>query len=83
MQKLKEETKRLNLKLECSEEVMVEKDDVLEKLGVLYRTLKDECDVKSKGIIDSEKPMIQLENEWCDWQKTEKAPLRKRNSDAE
>ena len=35
LQKLKEETERLNLKLECSEEVIVENDDVLEKLGVL------------------------------------------------
>lgn len=63
LQKLKKETEMLNFKLEYSEDVVVEKDDVLEKLEVLYGTLKDECDAKSKGLTDLEETMSMVKNE--------------------
>ena len=62
LQKLKEETKRLNVMLESSKEIMVGKDDALEKLGTLCGALKDECYVKSKGITNLEEKMSMIKN---------------------
>lgn len=59
LQLVKDENDRLKVKLECNEDLLLGKKDVLLELDLEYSTLKEECDVKS----DLEDKICMLTNE--------------------